>query len=57
VIAHRPSALAGVDHVLVMAQGKAQVFGPKEEVLAKIMPRPAAPPASLKVVAETRGAR
>jgi ATP-binding cassette subfamily C protein len=33
VIAHRPSALAGVDHVLVMAEGKAQSFGPKDEVL------------------------
>ncbi|MGA9202676.1 MAG: type I secretion system permease/ATPase, partial [Pseudolabrys sp.] len=33
VIAHRPSALAGVDHVLVMAEGKAQAFGPKDEVL------------------------
>jgi ATP-binding cassette, subfamily C, type I secretion system permease/ATPase len=33
VIAHRPSALAGVEHVLVMAEGKAQWFGPKDEVL------------------------
>ena len=40
VIAHRPSALAGVDQVLVMAQGRAQVFGPKDEVLAKMMQRP-----------------
>src|SRR5258705_5815454 len=29
VIAHRPSTLAGVDFVLVMAQGKAQLFSPK----------------------------
>ena len=33
VIAHRPSALAGVDQVLVMATGRAQAFGPKDEVL------------------------
>ena len=33
VVAHRPSALAGVDQVLVMAEGKAQAFGPKDEVL------------------------
>jgi ATP-binding cassette subfamily C protein len=52
VIAHRPSTLAGVDLVLVMAQGKAQLFGPKEEVLAKMMRRPTAAPAPLKVVNE-----
>jgi ATP-binding cassette, subfamily C, type I secretion system permease/ATPase len=40
VIAHRPSALAGVEHVLVMAEGKAQSFGPKDEVLK---PSPAGP--------------
>ena len=39
VIAHRPSALAGVDLVMVMAQGRAQMFGPKEEVLAKMRRR------------------
>lgn len=33
VIAHRPSALAGVDHVLVLNGGVAQAFGPKDEVL------------------------
>jgi ATP-binding cassette subfamily C protein len=55
VIAHRPSALAGVDMVLVMAHGKARLFGPKEEVLAKMRsPGPATP---LKVVAEAGGAR
>jgi len=52
VIAHRPSALAGVDLVLMMADGKAQSFGPKDEVLNKLL-RPAGPP--LKIV-ETAGA-
>jgi ABC-type protease/lipase transport system fused ATPase/permease subunit len=51
VIAHRPSALAGVDLVLVMADGKAQSFGPKDEVLNKVL-RPTNPP--LKIV-ETAG--
>ena len=51
VIAHRPSALAGVDLVLVMADGKAQSFGPKDEVLNKVV-RPTNPP--LKIV-ETAG--
>jgi ABC-type protease/lipase transport system fused ATPase/permease subunit len=56
VIAHGPRVLAGVDLVMVMAQGKAQLFGPKEEVLAKIRRRPTAPAAPLKVVAEMGGA-
>ncbi|WP_117194488.1 type I secretion system permease/ATPase [Rhizobium terrae] len=37
VIAHRPSALAGVDFVLAMAGGRQQAFGPKDEVLAKVL--------------------
>src|SRR5215218_6341749 len=40
VIAHRPSALVAVDQVLVMAQGEAKAFGPKEQIM-----RPAAQPA------------
>ncbi len=54
VIAHRPSALAGLDLMMVMAQGRQQIFGRKEEVLAKMRPRPA-PTVPLKVVAETAG--
>ncbi len=37
IIAHRPSALASVDKVLAMANGQMQAFGPKEEVLRKIL--------------------
>jgi PrtD family type I secretion system ABC transporter len=55
IVAHRPSALAGVDLVMVMTQGRAQAFGPKEEVLAKMMPRHPGPAAPLKVVAQTGG--
>ncbi len=36
VVSHRYSALAGVDTLLVMNQGRAQGFGPKEEVLSKV---------------------
>ena len=43
VIAHRPSALAGVDQVLVMANGRVQAFGPKDEVLRKSL-KQALPP-------------
>lgn len=45
VIAHRPSVLASVDKVLVMANGTMEEFGPKEEVLSKVL-RPVAAPAS-----------
>jgi ATP-binding cassette subfamily C protein len=51
VIAHRPKALDGVDHVLVIADGRVQSFGPKEDVLGKVL-RTTAP---LKVVAANQG--
>jgi ATP-binding cassette, subfamily C, bacterial PrsD len=56
VIAHRPSALAAVDLVMVMAQGKCQMIGPKQEVLAKMTRRPSAPAPTahgLRVVSES----
>ena len=37
VVAHRPSALAGVDTVLVMGNGRAQSIGPKDEVMRKLL--------------------
>jgi ABC-type protease/lipase transport system fused ATPase/permease subunit len=37
VVAHRPSALAAVDLVLVMAEGRVQAFGPKEDVLKHVL--------------------
>jgi ATP-binding cassette subfamily C protein len=37
VIAHRPSALAGVDQVLVLNQGRQQALGPKEQVLRSVL--------------------
>jgi PrtD family type I secretion system ABC transporter len=39
VIAHRPSALLGVDLILAMANGRVHAFGPKEEVLQKVLDR------------------
>ena len=39
VIAHRPSALLGVELMLAMANGRMQAFGPKEEVLKKVLER------------------
>ena len=37
VVAHRPSAIAGVDYILVMAKGRQQQFGPKEEILNRVI--------------------
>ena len=42
VVAHRPSAIAGVDYILIMGKGRQQQFGPKEEVLSRL-PQPSAP--------------
>jgi ATP-binding cassette subfamily C protein len=50
VVAHRPSAIAGVDLVLALSHGEQVQFGPKEETLAKILMRHLPP--SLKVVPE-----
>jgi PrtD family type I secretion system ABC transporter len=49
VIAHRPSALAGVDLVLVMGEGRMQSFGPKDEVLSKVLRPVPAPQAEPRV--------
>jgi ATP-binding cassette subfamily C protein len=40
VIAHRPSALAAVDMVGVMTAGQLTAFGPKDEVLKKVLMKP-----------------
>ena len=37
IIAHRPSALAAVDTLLFMKGGRAQAFGPKDQVLKKVL--------------------
>ena len=53
VIAHRPSALAAVDFLLVLANGQQQAFGPKSEVArdtlrpAPLQPMPAERSAAL----------
>ena len=65
LIAHRPSILAVCDQVLVLANGTQQEFGPRDEVLRKVIPQraPAVVPATaaaaaahnLKVVSDTAG--
>jgi len=56
VIAHRPSALAGVDHILVMCDGHLQTFGAKDEVLPKVLrhPTPITPPVKIAVAAKEK---
>jgi ATP-binding cassette subfamily C protein len=50
VVAHRPIGIEAVDQVLVMKDGRAQAFGPKETVLAQVLqPRP---PSPIKIVSE-----
>jgi ATP-binding cassette, subfamily C, type I secretion system permease/ATPase len=51
VIAHRPSALAAVDQLLVMGNGVVQAFGPKDEVLRRVSASAPQTP-HLKVIAE-----
>ena len=50
VIAHRPSALAALDQVLVIQQGRQRTLGPKEDVLRSVTRTPAVP---LSVVGQT----
>ena len=56
VVAHRPSALAAVDFVLMMKDGGLAAFGPKDEVLSKVLRRENQPnerSSPLKVVGES----
>ena len=56
LIAHRPSVLAVCDHILVLANGAQQDFGPRDEILQK-MTRPrcgaGGGAGNLKVVSDT----
>ena len=40
VIAHRPSVLAAADLVAVVTAGQLKAFGPKDEVLRKVLRNP-----------------
>ena len=56
LIAHRPSVLQHCDKVLFLANGLQQAFGPRDEVLRKVLarsPQPAAAAGNLRVVSET----
>jgi PrtD family type I secretion system ABC transporter len=51
VVAHRTKVISCVDQLLVLADGRVQAFGPKDQVLSKLAPVQAAQPGLLKVVA------
>ncbi len=64
-MAHRPGTLAAVDLVLMMADGRAHAFGPKDEVFRRVLrpapnpeakapfaPSPASAPAPTRVLQE-----
>ncbi|MBD9491438.1 type I secretion system permease/ATPase [Ensifer sp. ENS11] len=57
VIAHRPSALLAVDKVLMLAAGRQQAFGPKDEVLSKVLRQTTTNPGALKVVQSAEAAK
>lgn len=42
VIAHRPSALASIQQILVLSEGRTVALGPRDEILKKVLNRPAA---------------
>ncbi len=44
VVAHRPSALAEADMLLYMKEGRVMAYGPRDEVLPKLLPPGAAKP-------------
>jgi ABC-type protease/lipase transport system fused ATPase/permease subunit len=55
IVAHRPSALAHCNKVILLGNGTQQAFGPRDEVLAKVM-RPQQPAqAGFKVVSDSQG--
>lgn len=51
IVAHRPATLASVDFVLVMAEGRMQDFGPRDEIIGRFVnraPQAAAGPVLVK---------
>lgn len=57
VVAHRPIGIEAVDLILVLKDGRAQAFGPKESVLGHVLQRPAGSPPPIKIVSDSGGTK
>lgn len=51
VVTHRQTAIAGVDQVALMAEGRIQAIGPKDEILQKVLRQGGLPAAQRQPVA------
>ena len=57
VVAHRPSAIEGVDLLLVLKDGRVQAFGPKDQVLGQVLQRVQPMPQPIKLAADKGATR
>jgi ATP-binding cassette subfamily C protein len=57
VIAHRPSAVAAVDHILVLNEGRVQAFGARDEILRRLRQPTSAPAAGAAEAQAASGGR
>ncbi|MBI2236150.1 MAG: type I secretion system permease/ATPase [Magnetospirillum sp.] len=49
IIAHRARVLMTVDRLLLLKDGRVELLGPREEVMARVLPQPAAPGAGARI--------
>lgn len=57
VVAHRPVGIESVDLILVLKDGRAQAFGPKDAVLGQVLQRPISAPPAIKIVSDAGGSK
>lgn len=51
IVTHRQTAIAGVDQIAIMAEGRIQAIGPKEEILQKVLRQGGLPSAQRQAIA------
>ncbi|KCZ89241.1 type I secretion system permease/ATPase [Hyphomonas jannaschiana] len=54
IVAHRPNAIANCNKLLVIEDGEMKAFGPRDDVLSKILPKPSGVP-SIRKRTESNG--
>jgi len=57
VVAHRPVGIEAVDQLLVLKEGRMQVFGSKETVLGQVLQRVQSSPPPIKIVSDSGAAK